>query len=56
MTKQLLISLADILQGNINRMMVTYDGEELLILYMWAERIVHTIYKERLNEIKNDRL
>ena len=52
MTKQLLINLADMLQGNINRMMVTDDEEELLNMYMWAERRLHTIYKERLNELQ----
>ena len=52
MTKQLLINLADTLHGNINRMMVTDDQEELLIMYMWAERILHTIHKERLNEME----
>ena len=52
MTKQLLINIADMLQGNINRMMVTVDEEELLNMYMWAERRLHTIYKERLNELQ----
>ena len=52
MTKQLLINLADMLQGNINRMMLTDDTEELLIMCMWAERILNTIYKERLMEIQ----
>ena len=51
-TEQLLISLADILQRNINRMIVTDDEEELLIMYMWTERILHTIYKERLKEVQ----
>lgn len=37
MTKQLLINLADMLQGNINRMMVTDDPKELLSVYMWAD-------------------
>ena len=52
MTEQLLINLADMLQRNINRMMVTDDPEELLILYMWSERILNTIYKERLKDIQ----
>ena len=52
MTKQLLINLADMLQGNINRMMVTDDTEELLIMCMWVEHILNTNYKERLKEIQ----
>lgn len=51
MTKQILINLANMLLGNINRMMVTQDEEELLNMYMWAERRLHTIYKERLKEM-----
>ena len=52
MKEQMLINLSDMLQGNINRMMVTDDTEELLNMYMWAERRLHTIYKERLKEIQ----
>ena len=52
MTKQLLINLADMIQGSINRMMVTDDEEELFNMYMWAERRLHYIYKERLNELQ----
>ena len=44
---------ADMLQGNINRMMVTDDTEELLSMYMWAERRLKTIHKERLKELDN---
>lgn len=56
MTKQILINLANMLLGNINRMMVTDDEEELLNMYMWAERRLHTIYKERLKEIENENI
>ena len=52
MTKQLLINPADMIQGSINRMMVTDDEEELFNMYMWAERRLHYIYKERLNELQ----
>lgn len=52
MTKQELMNEADMLQGNINRMIVTDDTEELLNMYMWAERRLHTIYKERLMEME----
>ena len=52
MTEQLLINLAEILEGNINRMMVTDDAEELLIMYMWSESILNIIYKERLKDLQ----
>ena len=52
MNQQELMNEADMLQGNINRMMVTHDTEELLNMYMWAERRLHTIYKERLKEME----
>ena len=53
MTKHELMNKADMLQGNINRMMVTDDTEELLSMYMWAERRLKTIHKERLKELDN---
>lgn len=43
----------DMLQGNINRMMVTDDPKELLSMYMWAERRLQTIHKERVKELDN---
>ena len=51
MTNHKLLNEADMLQGNINRMMVTDDPKELLSMYMWAERRLKTIHKERLNEL-----
>lgn len=51
MTKHELMNQADMLQGNINRMMVTDDPKELLSMYMWAERRLKTIHKERLKEL-----
>ena len=53
MTKQELMNEADMLQGNINRMMVTDDPKELLSMYMWAERRLQTIHKERVKELDN---
>ena len=53
MTKQELMNEADMLQGNINRMMVTDDHKELLSMYMWAERRLKTIHKERVKELDN---
>lgn len=48
--KQLMIE-ADMLQGNINRMMVTEDLKELTSMYEWAERRLQTIHKERVKEL-----
>ena len=53
MTKQELMNEADMLQGNINRMMVTDDLKELLSMFMWAERRLKTIHKERVKELDN---
>lgn len=53
MTKHELMNEADMLQGNINRMMVTDDPKELLSMYMWAERRLQTIHKERVKELDN---
>ena len=53
MTKHELMNEVDMLQGNINRMMVTDDPKELLSMYMWAERRLQTIHKERVKELDN---
>lgn len=52
MTKQELMNEADMLQGNINRMMVTDDPKELLSMYMWAERRLQAIHKERVKVLQ----
>lgn len=51
MTRQELMNQADMLQGNINRMMVTEDPKELTSMYQWAERRLWTIYRERVKEL-----
>ena len=53
MTRQELMIEADMLQGNINRMMVTKDSKELMSMYEWAERRLQTIHKERVKELEN---
>ena len=53
MTRKELMIEADMLQGNINRMMVTKDSKELMSMYEWAERRLQTIHKERVKELEN---
>lgn len=51
MTRKELMIEADMLQGNVNRMMVTEDPKELTSMYEWAERRLQTIYRERVMEL-----
>ena len=53
MTRQELMIEADMLQGNINRMMVTKDPKEFMNMYEWAERRLQTIHIERAKELDN---
>ena len=53
MTRKELMIEADMLQGNINRMMVTKDFKELTSMYEWAERRLQTIHKERVKELED---
>ena len=39
---------ADMLEGNINRMMVTDDKDELMNMYIFALKRLEKIYKERV--------
>lgn len=48
MTHKELIQEADMLQGNINRMMVTDDKNELMNMYSFALRRLEKIYRERV--------
>ena len=48
MTHKELMNEADMLQGNINRMMVTDDKNELMDMYVFALRRLEKIYKERV--------
>lgn len=48
MTRQELMNEADMLQGNINRMMVTDDITELANMYYSALQRISRIYRERI--------
>lgn len=48
MTHKELMNEADMLQGNINRMMVTDDKNELINMYSFALRRLEKIYRESL--------
>lgn len=53
MDRRVLKNELDMLQGNINRMCVTDDEEELLSMQEWAKMRIDTIYslnKQRLEE------
>lgn len=55
MTRQQLMNECDMLRGNINRMMVTDDHEELLTMFAYAHKRLGDIYwqnKKRIN-LKN---
>lgn len=47
MTRKELMGEAEMLQGNINRMMVTDDKSELLRMYAFAHERLGLIYRER---------
>lgn len=50
--RQDLMNECDMLQGNINRMMVTDDHEELLTMFVYAHHKLDNIYwqnKKRIN-------
>lgn len=51
MTHEELMDEADTLKGNINRMMVTDDKDELLNMYTTALGRLEKIFKERVSEI-----
>jgi len=48
MTHKELMNEAEMLQGNINRMMVTDDKNELINMYSFALRRLEKIYRERV--------
>jgi hypothetical protein len=47
MTHKELLNEADMLQGNINRIMVTNDKNELINMYIFALERLGKIYRER---------
>ena len=51
MTHKELMIEADMLTGNINRMMVTKDPKELRHMYEWAERRLQKIHKARFADL-----
>lgn len=51
-----LILECDMLQGNINRMMVTHDEEELLKMFAFAHTRLGNIFWENKIRIQSDKL
>lgn len=51
MTNKEMLNECDMLQGNINRMMVTKDPKELLRMYEFAEMRLQKIHKARVKEL-----
>ena len=51
MNKNELKSEIDMLQGNINRMMVSDDIEEISKMYYWANKRVSTIFMGNIERV-----
>lgn len=51
MTHKELMNEADMLRGNINRMMVTDDKNELINMYSFALRRLEKIFRERIDVV-----
>ncbi len=49
MTHKELMNEADMLEGNINRMMVTDDKNELMNMFVFALRRLEKIFRERVH-------
>lgn len=56
MTRQQLMNECDMLQGNINRMMVTDDEDELLRMFAFAHKRLGNIFWENQIRIQTDKL
>lgn len=56
MTRQELMNECDMLQGNINRMMVTDDAEELLRMFAFAHKRLGNIFWANQIRIQTDKL
>lgn len=54
MTRQQLSIECDMLQGNVNRMMVTNDRKELREMYYYASVRLATILKENEERLKGE--
>jgi len=55
MTDQELMNEYDMLIGNINRMMITREENELYTMYKFAGKRLLQIYLSRVKEIREDR-
>ena len=55
MTRQQLMNECDMLQGNINRMMVTDDPKDLFDNYEWACKRLSRIHLERVKDLDEDK-
>lgn len=53
MTRQQLMNECDMLQGNVNRMMVTDSKEELYEMYYWASARLGTLLRENRKRIED---
>lgn len=56
MKRQQLMNECDMLQGNINRMMVTDDAEELLRMFAFAHKRLSNIFWENQIRIQTEKL
>lgn len=56
MTRQELMNECDMLRGNINRMMVTDNEEELLKQFAWAHRRLGELFWENRSRIELERI
>lgn len=56
MTRKQLTNECDMLQGNINRMMVTNDESELLRMFAFAHKRLGNIFWEKQIRIQTDKL
>ena len=54
MTREELMVQYDMLQGEINRMMVTDNEEELYEMYYWASSRLVTIMRENRKRLENE--
>lgn len=55
MTHKELMIESDMLQGNINRMIVTKDQAELVRMFWFAMKRLHKIYDEKIRELSKDK-
>ena len=53
-TRQQLMNECDMLQGNVNRLMVTNDMRELNDMYEFACKRITTIYHENFKRLKSE--